>query len=145
MNRLYATDVASFTRKYRFTGGRMRRVKLKYATTENFTVEFVLTASIAAKDLGSQPKPVKLRFRITGVEEFRFQKRPTMRSGSVTEARIGWFQDRFFINLDAWGLLPGDVPKVHDYRASDTYVAGRDLYWEEVVPKPKPDAGSEKK
>ena len=102
MNRLYATDVASFTRKYRFTGGRMRRVKLKYATTENFTVEFVLTASIAAKDLGSQPKPVKLRFRITGVEEFRFQKRPTMRSGSVTEARIGWFQDRFFVNLDAW-------------------------------------------
>ena len=138
MNRLYATDVASFTRKYRFNGGRLKRVKILYSTTENFTVEFVLTATVAAKDLGTEAKRVNLRFRMTGVEEFRFQKRPTVKSGSVTEARIGYFQNLFFINLDAWGLLPGDVPKVHDYRASDTYMAGSDLSWEEVVAKPKP-------
>ncbi len=137
MNRLHPTDVAAFARKYRFNGGRLRRVRVRYAARDDFAVEFVVTARAALKELGGDPAPVKLRIRLTGVEEFRFQKRPSAPSGSVSEARLGHFQSLFFVNLDAWGLAPGEVPKVHDFRASDTYVAGRDLFWEEVAPKQK--------
>lgn len=134
MNRVNAADLAAFTRKYRFAGGRLRRVKVKYAAGENFAVEFVVGIRTAIKDLGVEPVPVRLLVRLAGVEEFRFQKRPTVPSGSVTEARIGYFAGLFFVNLDAWGLAAGDVPKVHDYRASDTYVAGRELSYEELPP-----------
>ncbi len=133
MNRVHPPDVAAFARKFRFAGGRLRRVRLKYSSGADFAVEFTLTARTAIQDLGTDPAAVTLKFRLTGVEEFRFQKRPTMKSGSVTEARLGYFQDLFFVNLDAWSLASGDVPKVHDYRASDTYVAGRELFWEEVM------------
>ena len=137
MKRLNPSDVAAFARQYRFAGGRLRRVKVRYGRGETFRVEFTVTAHAAVKQLGTDPAPVRLRFVLSGVEEFRFQKRPTMPSGSVTEARIGYFSPLFFVNLDAWGLAPGDVPKVHDYRNSDTYVAGTTLEWEEIAPKPK--------
>ena len=132
MDRLHPTDVATLARKYRFTGGRLRRVKIRYSSGADFAVEFVLSARTAIRDLGTEPTPVKLRFRLVGVEEFRFQKRPTAPSGSVSEARLGYFSNLFYVNLDAWGLAPGEVPKLHDFRASDTYVAGRELLWEEV-------------
>ena len=137
MTRLHPNDVAAFTRKYRFAGGRLRRVKVRYARGDDFAVEFVFRVRAATQQLGREPDPVTLRVRLTGVEEFRFQKRPTAPSGSVSEARIGYFSAMFYVNLDAWGLAPGEVPMVHDFRASDTYVAGRDLFWEEVAAKPK--------
>ena len=136
MNRLQAADLAGFARRYRFNGGRLRRVKLRYAGGADFAIEFVLTARAAVKDLGAEPALIKLRFRLEGVEEFRFQKRATVAAGNVSEARMGYFNGLYYVNLDAWGLAPGDVPKLHDFRASDTYLAGTALYWEEVKPKP---------
>ena len=136
MTRLQAADLAGFARRYRFSGGRLRRVMLRYAAAGEFAIEFVLTARASVKDLGMEPALIKLRFRLEGVEEFRFQKRATVKAGSVSEARMGYFNGLYYVNLDAWGLNPGDVPKLHDFRASDTYLAGTALYWEEVKPKP---------
>ena len=136
MTRLQAADLAGFARRYRFSGGRLRRVKLRYAAAGEFAIEFVLTARASVKDLGMEPALIKLRFRLEGVEEFRFQKRATVTAGNVSEARMGYFNGLYYVNLDAWGLGPGDVPKLHDFRASDTYLAGAALYWEEVKPKP---------
>jgi hypothetical protein len=45
--------------------------------------------------------------------------------------RFGDFGDVYYVNLDAWGLAPGEAPKLHDFRGSDAYVGGRELYWEE--------------
>lgn len=135
MNRIYPADLAAFLRRYRFAGGRVWRVKLAYPSPDRLTVEFVVTARAAAKGLGDDPRPVRLRFRLTGVEEFRFQKRPSVPAGKVPDARIGYFGDAYFVNFDAFALDPGDVPKPHDYRASDAYAAGRELWWEEVPPK----------
>lgn len=132
MTRLDPSAVAAFARAYRFPGGRLRRVKLRYAGGDRAAAEFTVAVRTAVKDLGTEPVPVKLRFKLTGVEEFRFQKRPSSAAGTVADARIGFFQGLFFVNLDAWTLAPGDTPKVHDFRASDSYVAGRDLFWEEV-------------
>ena len=136
MIRLQAADLAGFARRYRFSGGRLRRVKLRYAAGADFAIEFVLTARATVKDLGMEPALIKLRFRLEGVEEFRFQKRASVPAGSVSEARMGYYNGLYYVNLDAWGLAPGDVPKLHDFRASDTYLAGTALYWEEVKPKP---------
>jgi hypothetical protein len=136
MNRLYPSDVASFLRKYRFAGGRLRRVRLRHGRGDRLAVELVLTVRTALRELGTEPRPVHLRLRLTGVEEFRFQKRPTAPTGKIPDARIGYFGDMYFVNLDAWGLQPGETPKLHDYRASDTYAAGRELWWEEIEPKP---------
>ncbi len=135
MHRLNAADLAAFARRYRFAGGRLRSVRLRYGKGTDFAAEFVVTAHAAVKELGMEPARIRLRFRLEGVEEFRFQKRPSGTAGNVSEARLGYFNGLFYVNLDAWGLAPGDVPKLHDYRGSDTYLAGTDLYWEEVKPK----------
>jgi hypothetical protein len=134
MNRIYPSDLAAFVKTYRFAGGRVRRIKVGFAG-ENLTVEVVLTARTAVRDLGQDARAARLRLRVVGVEEFRFQKRPSTAGGKVTDARIGYFGDLYFVNLDAWGLQPGEVPKMHDYRASDMYIGGRELWWEEIEPK----------
>src|SRR4051812_25448967 len=102
MNRLYPSDLPGFVRRYRFAGGRVRRVRLRYAGTDGLTVEVVLAVRPAAGDAG--PVRLRLRLRLVGVDEFRFQKRPTAPGGRVTDARVGYFGDLYFVNLDAWGL-----------------------------------------
>ncbi|OWK37550.1 hypothetical protein [Fimbriiglobus ruber] len=141
MNRLYPTDLVSFQRKYRLAGGKLRRVRIRYGAGDKLTIEFVLAARTALRDLGTEPRPIRLRFRLKGTEEFRFQKRPTIAGGKISDARIGYFQELFFINLDAWTLEPGEAAKVHDFRASDAYLAGSELWWEEL-PETAPPKGN---
>ena len=131
MNRLDPSELVAFSRRFRFVGGRLRSVKTRYQG-ESLTVEVVLVVRTALRNLSDEVKPVRLRFRLVGVEEFRFQKRPTIPGGRVTDARLGYFQGQFFVNFDAFALEPGESPKVHDFRASDAYVAGQQLWWEEV-------------
>jgi hypothetical protein len=136
-HRLDPADLASFARRYRFAGGRVRRVRLRAGRQGALAVELLLTVRTALRELGTEPKPVRLRLRLDGVEEYRFQKRPTAAAGRIPDARVGYFDGQFFVNLDAWGLGPGETPKVHDFRASDAYAAGRELWWEEVPANPE--------
>lgn len=129
MTPLYATDLLQFQRQFRFTGGRLRRMRFINRRGEA-AIELILAVRTAPKSLGDSAEPVLLRLRIDGVEEYRFQKRPTMIAGKLSDCRLGYFQDLFFINLDAWGLPAGEVPKAHDFRASDAYAAGRSMAWE---------------
>jgi hypothetical protein len=135
MNRLSATELNTFTRKYRFAGGRLRQLKVKYGNAEDFTVDWVVACKTAVRDLNVEPTVVKVRIQVVGVEEFRFQKRPTLSSGAISDLRIGYFNGLFYITLDDMGLAPGEMPKIHDYRAGDHYLSGREIYWEEVAPK----------
>jgi hypothetical protein len=132
MERLYPADLPSFLRRYKFAGGRLRRVRLRSGAQGALSVELLLTVRTALRDLGTEPRPVRLRLRLDGVEEYRFQKRPGVAADRIADARVGYFGDMYFVNLDAWGLDPGETPKVHDYRASDAYAAGRELWWEEI-------------
>src|SRR3982751_4434526 len=108
MNRLSVGDLALFQRKYRFAGGRLRRVRVRYPAEGAPTVEFTLSVRPALKELGADAKPVRLRFRLTGAEEFRFQKRTGATGGKIADARFGYFDGLFFVNLDAFGLQPGE-------------------------------------
>lgn len=132
MNNLSATDLASFQRKYRFAGAVLRRAHILHRGPKTVAVEFRLSIQQAIKDLGTEPKRVRLTLRLESVEEFRMQMRPNMPRVKIVDARFGYFNNSFFVNLDAWSLEPGEQPKMFDFRASELYAAGRELMWEEV-------------
>lgn len=131
-------DLPRLLRQYRLAGGRIRRVRVLYARPKEIAIEFHLSVRETIKNLGTEPQLVRLVLRLEGVEEFRLQMRPNQPKMKITEARIGYLNGLFYVNLDAWGLEPGEQPKLHDYRASETYAGGRELLVREVRPdKPK--------
>jgi hypothetical protein len=132
MNRLTPAELPQFLRRFRFPGGRVRRVRLAHRTEKDTVVELRLVVRESIRDLGTEPRRVRLVLRLEGVEEFRFQMRPAQPRVKITDARIGYLNGLYYVNLDAWGLDPGETPKLHDFRASEAYAAGRELLWEEV-------------
>ena len=140
MNRITPNDLPIFLRKYRLPTGRIRRVRVLYPKPREVVVEFHLSVMEAMKELGTEPRRVHLVLRVEGVEEFRFQMRPSQPRAKITDARIGYLNGLFFVNLDAWGLEAGEQPKLHDYRASEVYAGGRELFCAEVPPKTEPPA-----
>ena len=131
MNRVTPNDLPALLRKYRLNGGRIRRLRALYPGPREVVVEFHLAVAESVKDLGAEPRRVHLVLRLEGVEEFRFQMRPNQPRAKIADARIGYLNGLFFVNLDAWGLEPGEQPRLHDFRASETYAGGRELFWEE--------------
>lgn len=125
-------DLAAFLRRYRFPGGTVRGVRLRYTSSREAAVDFHLVVREAIQDLGTEPRRVKLRLRLTGVDEFRVQMRPGRPRVKVADARLSHLNGLFWVNLDAFALDPGEQPKPHDFRASETYAAGRELFWEVV-------------
>jgi hypothetical protein len=93
-----------------------------------------LTVKAAVQTLGDVPKRVRLRLVFDGVEEYRFQKRPAAGGGRIPDARFGAFDGLIYLNLDAYRLDPGERPTLPDFRASDAFVAGADVRWEELPP-----------
>jgi len=134
MNRLSPQELPSFVRKYRLPGGRLRRLRVLYPKPKEVVVEFSLTVRETIKQLGTEPGKVRLVLRLEGVEEFRFQMRPSRPRAIITEARIGHLNGLFFVNLDAWSLEPGEQAKLHDYRGSEVYAGGRELLWKAIIP-----------
>jgi hypothetical protein len=132
MNNLYAQDLAQFARKYRFAGAKLRRVRIRPGVN-GVSVEVTLGVRPVAPNLGDSGKPIRLVLRIDGAEEFRFQKRPVTNPARISDVKFGYFNGLFFVNFDAWGLQPGEVPAAHDFRASDAFVAGKSVSWEEVA------------
>jgi hypothetical protein len=132
--RIGPNDLPRFLRQYRLAGGRIRRVRVLYPRPKEVAIEFHLTVLEAIKNLGTEPGSVRLVLRLEGVEEYRLQMRPGQPRAKITDARIGYLNGLFFVNLDAWGLEPGEQPRLHDYRASEAYAGGRELLAMEVRP-----------
>jgi len=132
MQSLSPTELASFARRYRFAGAILRSAHVVHRGPNRVAVELRISVRQALKDLGAEPKRLRLKLRLEGVEEYRLQMRPNLAKVRIADARFGNFSGLFFVNLDAWGLEPGEVPKAHDYRASEMYAAGRELWWEET-------------
>jgi hypothetical protein len=135
MNRLQPHEFAKFLRSYRFVGGLLRGVKVRHKGRA-VSVEFHLRVREAITDLGREPRQVRLKLVLGGVDEFRFQMRPQQPKVKITDARIGYHNGLFYVTLDSVGLEAGETAQVFDYRASEVYAAGRELFWEEVKPKP---------
>lgn len=138
MNRLQPHEFAKFLRSYRFIGGVLRGVKIRHRKREA-AVEFRITANEAITDLGKTPRRVRLKIVLEGVEEFRFQMRPSQPKVKITDARFGYFNGHFYVTFDSIGLEPGETAQIFDFRASEIFAAGRELFWQEIRPKKKPD------
>jgi hypothetical protein len=138
MNRLQPHEFAKFLRSYRLTGGILRGIKLRHTGPREVSVEFRVYVREAITDLGKEPRKVRLTLRLAGVEEFRFQMRPSQPKVKITDARLGYFNGLFFVSLDSVGLQAGETAQVFDFRASEIYAAGRELFWEEAKPKDAP-------
>jgi hypothetical protein len=130
--RLAPNDLPGFLRRYRLAGGRIRRIRVVYQRQKQVGVEFHLSVRESIKNLGTDPGVVRLVLRVESVEEFRLQMRPSQPRMKIADARIGYLNGLFYVNLDAWGLEPGEQPKLHEYRASETYAGGHELLWREV-------------
>lgn len=133
MNRLQPHEFAKFLRAYKFIGGVLRGAKVRHKGRE-VSVEFRLRVREAITDLSKQPRQVRLRIVLTGVDEFRLQMRPQQPKVKITDARIGYHNGLFFVSFDSVGLEPGETAQVFDFRASEVYAAGRELFWEQVKP-----------
>ncbi len=130
-------ELAAFLRRFKLAGGRTRGLRVTYTSDRDARIDFRLVVREAIQDLGTEPRTVKMRLRLTGVDEFRVQMRPGLPRVKIADARVSHINGLFWVNLDAFGLDPGEQPKPHDFRASESYAAGRELLWEEVTAKPK--------
>ena len=134
MNRVNPQDLDLFSRKYRWSGGRLLRVRLTHRG-DQMTADVILRVTPIMRDLGRPENPVRLHLRFTGVEECRFQKRPAKSISRISDAKIGFFEGFVFANFDAWGLAPGERPAIFDFRSSEAYLAATDLFWLELPPR----------
>lgn len=120
MQNIIASQIIAFLKRFRFTGGSLRAVRLANDA-----------AVIIVRVLDTESnRRVRLKLRIDGVEEFRFQRRPITGSRRLRDVRIGCFNGVMYLNLDAY---PDEAsPALHDFRASEAFVGGRSLAWEIV-------------
>jgi hypothetical protein len=125
-------ELPALLRKYRLPGGRVRRVRVLYPRPNEVAVEFHVSVREPVKALGTEPKPVRLVLRLEGVEEFRLQMRPSMPKAKIADARLAYLNGLFYVSLDSLGLEPNEAAQVFDFRVSEQYAAGRELFVEEV-------------
>ena len=131
MNELTPANAHTFLKRFQLRGGRLIRIQLKPRRGEGTSGELRLTAKDATRN-----ETVRLRLIFEGVEEYRFQRRPSAPLVRLKDVKIGFFGELTYLNLDAY---PEDgPPKVIDFRASDCFLAGRTVKWEIVAPKVDP-------
>jgi hypothetical protein len=139
MNRLQPHEFAKFLRSYRFIGGVIRGVRVRHKGSSEVAVEFRVRVREAITDLSKEPRQVRLRLVLEGVDEYRFQMRPRQPKVKITDARIGYHNGLFYLTFDSVGLEAGETAQVFDFRASEVFAAGRELFWEEEKPKGQAD------
>ena len=125
MTELTPANVFQFQRRFQFRGGRLRRFRVRNDSPKSSSGELVLSA---ADQQGG--KKVLLRLSFEGVEEYRFQRRPGAAQPRFTDVQIGFFGTLVYVNLDPFTV--DGPPKVMDFRASDSFLAGRLIRWEVV-------------
>jgi hypothetical protein len=124
MNQLLSSQFAIFVKRFRFRGGVMRRFRIRNRSPHATTGEIIVDAL-------EGEKRVRLRLVFDGVDEYRFQRRPGPGLYRLREVRIGAFNGMIYLDLDAY--VDDPLPAVHDFRASDAFIAGRTLHWEIVT------------
>lgn len=124
MPRMKPNETGAFLHKYQL------KKLLRWSVTSRAGRNLEGTLILKAKK-GSEIVRLKMVFQ--RLEEFRLQKRPNTLTIPLTLVRLEHLQDLFFLNLDAYD--DDGNPKVMDFRASDLYLAGQELEYEELPPK----------
>ena len=128
MNELTPGNVHAFLKRFQLKGGRLIRISIRPRRGDATTAELRLTALDTTNN-----HTVRLRMSFMGVEEYRFQRRPSAPLVRLKEVQIGFFGALIYMNLDAY---PEEgPPKVMDFRASDCFLAGSTVSWELIEKK----------
>ena len=138
MPSLTTSQIPAFLRRYRLSGSRLLGIRIKPQRHRNPRIEL----RIALRQLEATGQPggvVRLRIVFDDSSEYRFQKRPNADRQSLRRIDLAYLQGQFFFCLDSY-LEENERPAVHDFRASEAYVAASEVEYE-IVP-PKPTAGS---
>jgi hypothetical protein len=128
MKQLIPAQIGQFLKQFPLKGGTLRRFRVTHHSPKESSGELILSVVDS-----EQARRVRLRIVLDEVEEFRFQRRPGPSLVRIKEARLGVFNGVFYLNLDAYAA--DDPPALHDYRASEAFIAARSLEWEIVPPK----------
>src|SRR5262245_4206935 len=128
MDRLQPSQIASFLKRFHFLKGSLLRFRVRNCSPRNACGDIVLSVRE-----GDDAKRVRLRLSFEGIEEFRFQRRPGPGLVKLRNVRLGYFNGLFYLTLDAFA--DDGAPQLMDFRASDAYIAGRELGWEIIAPK----------
>lgn len=127
MTELTQQSMYALRKRFLFRGGSVRRWLIREVKGQTIGVLVLRVYDQHAK------KKVRLKFTMRNVEEYRFQRRPGTKPLRLTDVQFGFFGALVYFNLDAF---PDDgPPKVMDFRASDCFLAGLSLAWEEVPPR----------
>jgi hypothetical protein len=135
MKPLIPQELPKFAKQYKFAGGQLLRVRQQYRKG-NLTLDIILRVRPTIKNLDDNPRPVKLHLQLIGVDEMRYQKRPGQAAGKIHDGHFGTFDGNIYLTFDSWSLLPNERPGLHDFRGTDLYFGCRELFWEELPPKP---------
>jgi hypothetical protein len=138
MKTLYPSDIPEFLRQFRFNAVRLRRLRFQMNSQGDMTADAHVIVKKQSSTLNTTGATVILHLHMIGVEEYRFQKRPGDDRSRKSIGRVGSFQGTIFIDFDAYSLGTGEMAKAHDYRASDAFVACRDLQYTIVEKASKP-------
>lgn len=128
MNELTPGNVHAFLKRYRLNGGRLVRIQIRPRRGDATSAEIRLRVLDTTTD-----QPIGLRLSFEGVEEFRFQRRPSAPLIRLKDVQIGFFGALTYLNLDAFAV--DGPPKVMDFRASDCFLAGRVVCWDVIEKK----------
>ncbi len=128
MNELTPGNVHAFLKRYQLRDGRLIRIQIRPRRRDATTAEIRLSALDV-----STKQSVRLRIAFEGVEEYRFQRRPSAPLIRLKDVQIGFFGALTYLNLDAFPV--DGPPKVMDFRASDCFLAGRVVNWEVIEKK----------
>lgn len=131
MNQIQPAQIVPFLKRFQFQGGSLRRLRIRNNSRQSSSGELIVSVREA------NGKKVRLRIVLDGVEEYRFQRRPGPGLFRLKEVRIGVFDGLIYFNLDAY---IDEAPALHDFRASDAFIAGRSIAWEIIPPTPKPSS-----
>jgi hypothetical protein len=125
MTELTQQSMFTLRKRFLFRGGSVRRWLVREVKGQTIGVLVLTAYDQQAK------KKVRLKFTMHRVEEYRLQRRPGTKPLRLTDVQFGFFGAFVYFNLDAF---PEDgPPKVMDFRASDCFIAGMSLWWEEVA------------
>lgn len=128
MNQLIPAQTVSFLKRFCFAGGSLRQFRIRNLANRRCTGELALFVTETASG-----ERVRMRIVLDEVEEYRFQRRPATSLIRLKEVRLGVFDGTFYFNLDAF--VDDAPPALHDFRASDAYIAARSFAWEITPPK----------
>jgi hypothetical protein len=127
MSELTSGNLHAFLKRFQLRGGRLLRFRVRPRSANASTAE----VRLAALDTSTNQR-IRLRLAFDGVEEYRFQRRPSTTIQRLHDVQVGFFGDLVYVNLDAFPM--DGPPKVMDFRASDCFVAGRSVRWEIIRP-----------